>query len=757
MESRSSALTPGLNRREEDYEKMLRPQTLDEFIGQQKIKDNLRVFMTAALQRGETLDHVLLSGPPGLGKCITPDSLILTSQGWVVFDELIPDGMGPDTSRPLEVEVFGVHGLEKTSHIYASGRVETRRLRTRAGFTLEGTPHHPVLVATPEGPRWKPLGALSTDDYVAVGRGLDMWGTAPQTIAQHAAPRRREAVAAGQAEAFAPTPMPLETQASRAAPSGDGQALIDPANLELAVSPAGQAGRGAVLDDGAAYCLGVAAAEAHEEGIPATILKSPRNVVISFLQGLFDAAATVWPDGYVELGTRAEALARHTQLMLANLGVIAHRTDAQEMGAAPWRLLIGGEDAARFFETVGFRLDEKRALAERRIARSRGWSRSDQVPCANGLLRALLHKSQPHSRAVEHAFKHVDQDDRTPTRRQIARYLSLLPEAIREEPEYRTLASLANRLIYWDRVAETTVSEAEAFDFVVPGTHSFVANGLFNHNTTLGYIIAEEMGAGITTTSGPVLDKPASIAGILTNLNEGDVLFIDEIHRLSPIVEEYLYSAMEDYHIDIMIDSGPNARSVKITLPPFTLVGATTRKGLLTAPLRARFGIDFRYDYYTANLLQMIVLRSARILGVEIDNEGAFEIARRSRGTPRISNRLLRRTRDFAEVESDGRINSAIADHALNALDVDEEGLDDMDARILMTLIEKFNGGPTGLSNLAVSVGEDPGTIEEVYEPYLIQEGYLERTARGRIATPRSYAHFGLEPPAKTGDLFGKG
>lgn len=273
--------------------------------------------------------------------------------------------------------------------------------------------------------------------------------------------------------------------------------------------------------------------------------------------------------------------------------------------------------------------------------------------------------------------------------------------------------------------------------------------------TTLAHVIAEEMGASIKTTSGPVLDKPASIAGILTNLEEGDVLFIDEIHRLSPVVEEYLYSAMEDYHIDIVIDAGPNARSVKIALPPFTLIGATTRKGLLTAPLRARFGIDFRYDYYTADLLQQIVLRSAGIMGVEITPEGAFEIARRSRGTPRIANRLLRRTRDFAEVEGDGRITPEIADRALNALDVDEHGLDDMDARILLTLIEKFGGGPTGLANLAVSVGEDAGTIEEVYEPYLIQEGFLERTPRGRVASARAYAHFNLQPPARTGELFG--
>jgi Holliday junction DNA helicase RuvB len=212
---------------------------------------------------------------------------------------------------------------------------------------------------------------------------------------------------------------------------------------------------------------------------------------------------------------------------------------------------------------------------------------------------------------------------------------------------------------------------------------------------------------------------------------------------------------MEDYRIDIVIDAGPNARTVQITLPPFTLIGATTRKGLLTAPLRARFGIDFRYDYYTADLLQEITLRSARILGVEATDDGAYEIARRSRGTPRIANRLLRRTRDFAEVEGDGRITKSIADRALNALDVDEEGLDDMDARILLTLIENFGGGPTGLKNLAVSVGEDSGTIEEVYEPYLIQEGFLERTPRGRIALNRAYKHFDRRPPKDRGpDLF---
>ena len=252
--------------------------------------------------------------------------------------------------------------------------------------------------------------------------------------------------------------------------------------------------------------------------------------------------------------------------------------------------------------------------------------------------------------------------------------------------------------------------------------------------TTLSHIIANEMGVGIKITSGPVLDKPGDLAGLLTNLDEGDILFIDEIHRLSPLVEEYLYSAMEDFKIDIMLETGPNARSVQISLNPFTLVGATTRSGLLTAPLRARFGINSRLQYYDSKLLTDIVMRSAIILKVPISEEGAYEIARRSRGTPRIANALLRRTRDFAQIKGNGSIDKAIAQFALNALNVDENGLDEMDNRILSTIIDKFKGGPVGVKTIATAVGEDEGTIEEVYEPFLIQEGYLMRTSRGESA-----------------------
>lgn len=260
--------------------------------------------------------------------------------------------------------------------------------------------------------------------------------------------------------------------------------------------------------------------------------------------------------------------------------------------------------------------------------------------------------------------------------------------------------------------------------------------------TTLAHIIANELDVDIKTTSGPVLDKAGDLAGILTNLKERDVLFIDEIHRLNNVVEEYLYSAMEDFKLDIMIDRGPNARSIQIQLPKFTLIGATTRAGLLTPPMRARFGVVARLDYYQAAELTQIILRSARIMGVRIDQAGSIEIARRSRGTPRIANRLLRRTRDFAQVKAQGIINEQVADQSLKMLEVDEKGLDEMDKRIIRTIIEKYNGGPVGLNTIAVAVAEESETIEEMYEPFLIQEGFLKRTPRGRVATRLAYEHF---------------
>ena len=331
-----------------------------------------------------------------------------------------------------------------------------------------------------------------------------------------------------------------------------------------------------------------------------------------------------------------------------------------------------------------------------------------------------------------------------------------MPKPVTEELNQRN-ASLDNRLrpssfgdfIGQEKVRERLLLSVEAArQRGDPLDHVLLSGPPGLGKTTLCYILGEAMGVQVKVTSGPIIDKPADLAGLLTSLNRGDVLFIDEIHRMQRTVEEYLYSAMEDFVIDIMIDQGANARSIRLELPRFTLVGATTRAGLISAPLRSRFGIAARLNYYVAEELERIVHRSARLLDVGIDADGSLEIARRSRGTPRIANNLLRRVRDYAQVRADNHITRDVADKALTLLDIDAAGLDEMDKRILETIIVKFNGGPVGLGSLAVSVGEESDTIEEVYEPYLIQEGYLKRTQKGRVATPLAWQTLGLDFPA---------
>ncbi|MCB0064323.1 MAG: Holliday junction branch migration DNA helicase RuvB [Caldilineaceae bacterium] len=842
------AISPEAQSGEQRIDHALRPQSLKEMIGQERLREKIGILVEAARKRGDPLDHVLLYGPPGLGKCITADSWILTADGLVQFADLLPDTLQPETVIPAQVQIFGVEGIEPTSHIYANGTSATLRVRTRSGFVIEGTPNHPILVATETGPQWKSLSTLTDNDFIAVANGTNCWGQ-PKTatwqrsraedrlvqtnaLVTHyheqlsAALNRPPSItelrnAYARSESKNPTP---EIAAKRLAlPLTDGRAvpsvecswqLTDPPELEQTV----------LLDADLAYLLGVLVGDGHFEKrqnhpafvitsgdnavlqelqriaekhfgdappirqygtsaphlkfsqnygqvmlqfgalaetaagkvVPHAILQGPRDCAIAFLQGVFDADGMAWPDGYVEFGSRSEQLVIQIQLLLANLGIIAQRTEKERTGMPFWNLFIGGTDAERFYEVVGFWLPRKQQRGTALQTRRRGWNRSALVPGANPLLAALVEKTRPHPRALHKKFDHVKRNDRIPSRRQVQAYLALLPEQIVQEPEFTVLTSLLNPQIYWDRVAEIRESTNTTYDFVVPGTHSFVANGIYNHNTTLSHILANEMGGNLKVTAGPAIEKAGDLAAILTNLRKGDILFIDEIHRLGRAVEEILYPAMEDFALDIVVGSGPGARNIRLSLPKFTVVGATTRLALLTSPLRARFGVVERFDFYTVEALQEIVSRGSGLLEVAIDSAGAEEIARRSRGTPRVALRLLRRVRDYAEVRAEGHIDQTVAQQALSMLDIDWLGLDDLDHRVLLAIIEKFGGGPVGLDTLAASISEEGDTIMDVVEPYLLQLGFLDRTPRGRVATRRAYDHLKIDYPERVeqGSLF---
>ncbi|HLF74793.1 MAG TPA: AAA family ATPase, partial [Anaerolineales bacterium] len=668
------------------------------------------MLIAAARQRGEALDHVLFYGPPGLGKCITADSLVLTDQGLRPFHTMIPPSMSPGESRPSEAQIYGLRGLESTSHIYFSGTTPTLRIVTRSGFELEGTYNHPVLVATDDGPKWKPLSEITQDHFVAISRGSRVFGS-PQVAFWHQSssdirrkqtenlmtrfhneltnalmrpPSAREltlAYAGGESR----NPTPEYTAKRLNLPLSDGRVVRRVSEPWLLVSsPTRQMGREIVLDADLAYFMGVLVGDGHfekqsgwpafnitcdeitlqealcaiaskhfgaspivkryanrtarirfpqsigqvmlafgvkavnarEKEMPASVLMGPRDVVVGFLQGLFDADGNVWPEGYVEFSSRSRSLVRQVQVMLANIGIIAHRSKKQVRGEAQWSLFIGGGDAEIFHQQVGFRLSRKRNRSAGLKTRKRGWSRGDLVPGANRLILLLFEGSRPHTHAMHKIFDHVKRGDRLPSRRQIAYYLSLLPDSITDVPEYGKLSALTTPTIYWDKVSSISESLAETYDFVVPGTHSFVANGFINHNTTLAHVVANEMGVNVKVTAGPAIERAGDLAAILTNLRAGDVLFIDEVHRLGRAVEEVLYPAMEDFALDIVIGKGPSARSIRLKLPRFTVVGATTRLALVTAPLRARFGAVYRLDYYDLPAMQAIVQRAADMLKV---------------------------------------------------------------------------------------------------------------------------------------------
>ncbi len=824
---------------EKEFNWGLRPKNLDEYIGQKETVERLKIAIEASKRRGEPLDHLLLHGPPGLGKCISADSFILTENGIVEFRELLPQGMKAGESCPIQTRVWGLRGMEAASHIYSSGLTATRKIQTRGGFELQGTPHHPVLVASPTGPIWKKLGELQNGDCVAVGRGMNVWGAQKTAVFQSATPSAKRARSQSSVVAvhgaltrelsrppavselrraycaawnISDTPTPWRVACELNLPLSNGRQIstsLHTAPFALSASERGDetvsldsdlgyllgatVGDGHVLSNGGfvitcseeqmqnelrriaekhfrtapelaqpkerTACLrfsarigqtlgvfGLTNAKARDKSVPAGVLAGPREAAIGFLQGVFDADGYSRPDG-VEFATRSKRLAQGVQLLLANLGIIASRTEKTVEGEPFYTLWMGGNEAVLFHREVGFRLTRNQTAFAPVAKEKAGWTRADLVPYADVALRTLLEKSRPLPRSTHHAFEHVRCGDRVLSRRQVEKLLALLPDSVRLEPEFETLHALCDPRFVWQEVVQLSDGETETYDFVVPGSHSFLANGIYNHNTSLSYIIAEELGRDIALTSGPALERPGDVMGFLVNAREGDIIFIDEIHRLPRIVEEFLYSAMEDFLVNFTLDKGMYSKPLPIRLEKFTLVGATTRPAMLTRPLRDRFGLQQHFDFYTEDELNLIVRRSAHILDSPIDEHGAHEIARRSRGTPRVANRLLRRVRDFALVRADGDITLQVTKDALKLEGIDELGLDRLDHAVMNVIKDIYDGGPVGIEALAATLNEETDTLVDVVEPYLLKIGMLARTPAGRRITRRAYEFLGEPAP----------
>jgi Holliday junction DNA helicase RuvB len=802
---RSPLAAPQAVRADDELDRSLRPKTLSEFIGQRRVREQLEVFIDAAMQRDEALDHALFAGPPGLGKCVTPDTMVFTTHGMEPIGNL--GQVGGENWQPITRPVATLYGMRTADYFYDNGEGPTLRVTTRSGYRVEGTPNHPLLVRGSDGrPQFRRLGELRSGDEVAVRLGAQVYGSSTKLHV--------EGVGMPSLQDPARAPEELEPELARLlgllldggklSPGGDGIVYIarDAARAEevrrlassalclqlepFGVGPLGERW-GARSTRIATFLRGLGLTREGFSGLPACIYRAPRLLVAEFLRGVF------WGVEHAPVAHHSDRTAvAHLQLMLANVGVESAlspsergwtlRANAQpaEYDEVPTSVLESMDDpfAATSHQHAHGDLPQEavaRATGRERMARMEEAGRvlvdaamraPERPQIGFGLTKAGVLVAMNEQEHQSYRRGGMRSDDIVPVRVENEGRVMIETITVAEvEPaergralvreqlhDHRALAvrSVRSRLrneemveLSWEPVVSIEPGHAHTVDVSVPDGHTFIGNGIVCHNTTLASVVANELDSTMHATSGPALEKKADVAAILTSLGPKDVLFIDEIHRMSTAIEEVLYTAMEDYQIDVVLGQGPAARTLRLDLEPFTLVGATTRTGLLTTPLRDRFGITQRLEYYDTEELTLVVERSARLMGLTIDPAAAIEIAGRSRGTPRIANRLLRRVRDVAQVRHAGEVTLEIAQEALDLVDIDAAGLDRIDRCVLETILQKFGGGPVGLSTLAVAIGEEPHTIEDVYEPFLLQRGLIQRTPRGRIITERGRAHIG--------------
>ena len=748
----------------------LRPKVLDEFIGQEKLKANLEIFIKAAQQRGESLDHALFHGGHGLGKCITSDSIVFTEKGMVQIGQL--GDLNKKGFQEKKVSLYSIDDVQKTSHFYNNGKRKTIKIKSHQGFQLEGTLNHPIVSLDNTGNIvFKELKNFKKGDYVAIGRGQNYFGQTmnlPKFVFQQGKNNIHK---------YRDTTIPKKMSKGLARLLGyligdgyigkTGEIAFYNENDEIlkdyikiwknlfnqglkvskwkkkcrVIRAKNQKIRKFLLSTGLSYNT------ASTKQVPSFLFQCSKEIVKEFLRAYFecDACAGKKDRRVIELTSCSQKLLEEVHLILLNFSIVSRLRPKwnYEYNRDYWHLFITGEDTSIFDKQIGFISQKKRATSLAYIVKHN--TNKDLVPFGKDKIREIKQLTIKLNRflSMKHRCRTSRYEISSATMNRCLDQIEITFQDVLED--VKSLRQMCNPKIFWDKIDSIETGKAQTVDVAIPTNHTFFANGFINHNTTLSYIIAREMGTEIQVTSGPALEKVGDLAAILTSLEDKSILFIDEIHRLNRTIEEILYPAMEEYALDLIVGQGPSAKILRLDLPQFTLIGATTRPSLVSPPLRDRFGATYQLNFYQVLEIKQIVLRSADILKIKIDQKAAQEIAQRSRFTPRVANRLLKRVRDFAQVHDQGKINQKIAKQALEMLEIDHLGLNQTDRRILSCLIEKFSGGPVGIKTLAVATGEDLNSIEEIYEPYLIQSGFLNRTLRGRTATDLAYQHLGFK------------
>lgn len=752
----------------------LRPKAWQDYVGQEKLKKNLKIIIEAAKKRGQPVDHLLFYGGSGLGKCLNKESIVFSEKGMITLGTL--GNLNKKGFQKKKVQIYSNPGPTFSSHFYNNGKSQTIKITTHQKYELEGTPNHRIIVLENGKILFKQLKDLKKGTFVAIQRGQNFFGKYTD-LPTFYFPKKIWG-SFDYSKYTIPTKMSLKLSRILGYLIGDGYVgnksgkgtisfnnenpnlLRDFQKLWLEIfnqqtkikkwgkkCPVIRTGnikiRRFLLAIGLPYCT------APTKQVPFCIMHSPKKMVAEFLKAYFECDGHIRPDcRQMEINSASRTLLKQVQIVLLNFGIISRvfqGSKGNTKGRNPsWRLSITGEDVDIFLQEIGF-ISKKKNQVARNFSPTRNTNK-DLVPFGKEKVREIrksliylnkiLQKKQYHHTATDKISK---QEARNCTNKILERWQGVFKKV-------NELSRISDSHLFWDQIETIEVGEAHTVDLTIPSNHTFFANGFINHNTTLSHLVAKEMGANMRVTAGPAIEKAGDLAALLTNLSKGDVIFIDELHRLNKVCEEIMYPAMEDFKLNIIMGKGPMARTLELKVPPFTLIGATTRLALLSSPLRNRFGATFQLNFYNISDIEKIIQRSANILNVEIEPEAIKTIAARARFTPRVANRLLKRVRDFADVRGKGVITQNIAKQALSFLEIDQLGLEPGDRRILETIIKKFEGGPTGLQALAAASSEEQDTILDIYEPYLMQMGFIERTPRGRVATKRAYQHLDIKP-----------